>query len=49
MDPEHHFMYVLRLEGDAIEVQNSKDATFSEEAIRAMLASAKSLTVKGGA
>ena len=49
MDPEFHFMYVLRLEGDAIEVQNSKDASFNEEAIRAMLASAKSMAEKGGA
>jgi len=49
MDPEYHFMYVLRLEGDAIEVQNSKDATFGEEAIKAMLTAAKSLKMKEGA
>ncbi len=49
MDPEYHFMYVIRLEGDAIEVQNSKDVTFSEESISAMLSAAKSMSVKGGA
>jgi hypothetical protein len=44
--PEHHFLYVLKIDGDAVEVQNSKDASFSEEAARAMLKSAMSLKVK---
>lgn len=46
MEPEFHFMYVIKLSGEAIEIQNSKDFTFNEEAIRNMLASARSFKAK---
>lgn len=50
MDPEFHFLYVLSEDGgDAIEIQNLKETSFKEEAIRKMLESAKSLSAKGGA
>jgi len=49
MQAEFHFIYVLSFDDDVIEVQNSKDATFSEEAIKKMFSSAKSLTMKTGA
>ncbi len=49
MDPEVHFMYVILVQDDAIEVQNSKDVSFSEESIKVMLTSAKSLAAKAGA
>ena len=46
MAPEFHFFYVFSLDGDAIEIQNSKEISFSEEAVRNMLASAKSMKDK---
>ena len=46
MEPEYHFLYVMRLTGDAIEIQNLKDATFNEESIKTMLQSAQSLKAK---
>ena len=49
MEPEYHFIYVFKAGSDIIEIQNSKDASFNEEAIRAMLMSAKSFKAKSGA
>lgn len=49
MDAEYHFMYVVPAGDEAIEITNSKDVTHNEEAIRKMLASAKSFKANGGA
>lgn len=49
MDPEYHFLYVHRLDGDAIEIQNLKDVSFNEEQARAMLNAAKTFAPKSGA
>ena len=46
--PEVHFMYVATFGEDVIEVQNMKDVTYEEGAIKTMLSSAKSMTTAGG-
>jgi len=47
--PEVHFMYVASFGEDVIEIQNMKDVTYGEDAIKNMLASAKSFASAGGA
>ncbi|MEQ8325070.1 MAG: hypothetical protein RIC15_02925 [Vicingaceae bacterium] len=49
MEPEYHFMYVDSGPDEAIEITNSKDVNYGEEAIRKMLASAKTFKAKAGA
>ncbi len=50
LKPTFHLYYTMKLaDGDAIEIENSKDADFNEDAARSMLASAMTLKAKGGA
>ena len=46
LEAEHHFVYVFRAGNEVIEIQNSKDATFTEEDARAMLQSARTVKAK---
>lgn len=49
MDPEYHFLFVQKVNDEAIEIQNLKEAGFNEESARNMLNAAKSFTPKSGA
>lgn len=43
LEPEVHFFYVTKIDGEPVEVKNTKDRTFRKEAIDKMIVSAKSL------
>lgn len=43
MEPEVHFFYVTKVDGEQVEVKNTKDRTFRKEAVDKMVESAKSL------
>lgn len=49
IDPEYHFLYVQKVEDEAIEIQNLKEAGFNEESARNMLNAAKTFSAKSGA